>query len=99
MSNLSRRDNRTQPGVSTPGTAHHRPALKGRQRIGYRWFVRSTSTLEGVILPPLQGGPPILSTPAVKTPGLVLSSLRDKFGCPDGTTGSAIPKNRVGAPT
>jgi hypothetical protein len=43
-------------------------ALKGR-KICYRWLVRSTSTLEAIILPPLQGGTPILSVPGVKTPG------------------------------
>jgi hypothetical protein len=53
------------------------PALKGQKKICYRWFVRSTSTVEAIILPPLQGGTPILSVPGVKTPGLVLLSLRD----------------------
>ena len=27
--------------------------LKGRKKICYRWFVRSTSSLEAIILPPL----------------------------------------------
>ena len=49
-------------------------------------------------LPPLQGGPDLASIPGVKTPGLVLSSLRDKFGIASGTPSLRIrrdPHNRL----
>ena len=41
LSDLSRRDNKTQPGVSTPGTHRWRTALKGRQNRGSRTHLRS----------------------------------------------------------
>jgi hypothetical protein len=45
---------------------------------------RSTSTPDAIILSPLQGGTRILPVPEVKTPGLVLLSLRDKSDQADG---------------
>jgi hypothetical protein len=57
---------------------------------------RSTSTLDVIIMSPLQSDTRILSVPGVKTPGLVLSSLRDKSDSPFGAypCGAKSPRFR-----
>ena len=62
VSNLSRRDKRAQPGVSTPDTDKKMP--------------RPVGAVEGDFV--LANGESDLKLPGVETPGLVLLSLRDK---------------------
>jgi hypothetical protein len=76
---LSRRDNRTEPGVLTPGTDKKtsRPEGGGRTVVS-DWCRRSQTKRRSEHLAPLQGASWFGAVPGVKTPGSVLWSLRDK---------------------
>ena len=81
---LSRRDYRTEPGVLTPGI---RPKMIRPERAADMWYQQFVCLAFYVshepILAPLQGGVLFLSTPGVKTQGLVLQSLGTKaHNCP-----------------
>jgi|GEM_PF-6882921 len=89
---LSRRDYRTKPGGLTPGIRPEMIRLPvrrsfgnaGRMRKGAAdtWYQRpvclTSYVSEESIRAPGQSGVLFLLTPGVKTPGLVLQSLRDK---------------------
>ena len=71
LSDLSRRDERTKPGVLTPGTRPHNDRLpEGAADICDRRLVWLTSdTPEAPVLPPLWAGRLLIRAPGVKTPG------------------------------
>jgi len=76
-SNLSRRDKRNQPGVSTPGADRKMPRPVGAVEGGF-CATKLRTRPETNYLPPSQGEFIGWIIPGVKTPGLVLLSLRDK---------------------
>ena len=67
MSELSRRDNRTQPGVLTPGRSKSQ-ARPERAADGYSYGLFDIFD-PNTFLPPFQGGLVLASAPGVKTPG------------------------------
>ena len=76
-SNLSRRDKRTQPGVLTPGTDKKMPRPVGAAEGDFALPNREPD-LRLTICRPFRACSWVGFIPGVKTPGLVLLSLRDK---------------------
>jgi hypothetical protein len=86
LSDLSRRDKRTEPGVLTPGIdPTHERTLKGSQTVRFKSRSTFGSATSASAAP--SGRTIFSSIPGVKTPGLVLLSLRDKSGGPIGAIG------------
>jgi hypothetical protein len=77
VSNLSRRDKRTQPGVSTPGTDKKMSSPAGAVCGGFA-LPNGEPDLKLTICRPFRACSWVGFIPGVKTPGLVLLSLRDK---------------------
>jgi len=78
MSSLSRRDKRTQPGVSTPGTDKKMARPEGAEERDFA-LPNVGRDLEPTFCHPFRADSWAGRIPGVKTAGLVLLSLRDKF--------------------
>ena len=74
---LSRRDERTQPGVSTPGSDKKMPRPVGAAEGDFA-LPNGEPDLKLTICRPFRECSSVGFIPGVKTPGLVLLSLRDK---------------------
>jgi hypothetical protein len=75
--NLFRKDERTQPGVSTLGTDKKMPRPVGATE-GYLALPSGEPDLKVTICRPFRAYSWVGSKPGVRTPGLVLLSLWDK---------------------
>ena len=77
MSDLSRRDERTEPGVLTPGT--DKRTIRPEGAVGIDRYMPSKNEMWSGLSTALSGRVRDVDGPGVKTPGLVLVPLRGRL--------------------